>query len=321
MRNFMKLGAGLSLRQAARNLAAWLGLLLLGYAVFNILGLRTILQPIVPSIQPHVISAVFDVVMIDPGHGGSDDGASGHSLKEKNITLDLGQRLAAALQKEQISCVLTRDEDKFVSLPDRVNLANSIPNSIFISLHCNYSDNSTAKGIEVYRCISKSNADGVQVVSALGESFPIADLESELAQALDDTTTAELREENRGVKQANFFVVRNVEVPAVLVECGFLSNAEDAHRLGDPAYRQRLADALARGLISYRSEVITPGVKSAQNDLDERRLRDETSILFPPCASIPEPGPTGSFRRTHPFRSAAAKGQRLLLWPSNRNTG
>jgi N-acetylmuramoyl-L-alanine amidase len=317
----MKLGVGLPLREAARNLAAWLGLFLLGYALISLLGLRTILQPIVPSLRPHVISAVFDVVIVDPGHGGSDDGASGHGLKEKNITLDLGQRLAAALQKEQISCVLTRDEDKFVSLPDRVNLANSIPNAIFISLHCNYSDNSTAKGIEVYRCVSKSNADAVQVVSALGESFSVGDLESELAQSLDDTTTAELREENRGVKQANFFVVRNVEAPAVLVECGFLTNAEDAHRLGDPGYRQRLADALARGLISYRSEVITPGVKSALNNLVERRLRDETSILFPPSASITEPGPAGSFRRTYPFRSAAAKRQRLLLWRGNGSTG
>jgi N-acetylmuramoyl-L-alanine amidase len=317
----MKLGAGLSLREAARNLAAWLGLLLLGYALLSLLGPRTILQPIVPSLRPHVISAVFDVVIVDPGHGGSDDGASGHALKEKNVTLDLGQRLAAAMQKEQISCILTRDEDKFVSLPDRVNLANSIPNAIFISLHCNYSDNSTAKGIEVYRCVSKSNADGVQVVSAVGESLPVGDLESELAQALDDTTTAELREENRGVKQANFFVVRNVDSPAVLVECGFLTNAEDAHRLGDPAYRQRLADALARGLISYRSQVITPGVKSALNNCVERRLRDETSILFPPSASIVEPGPTGSFGRTYPVRSAAAKRQRFILWPGNGSTG
>ena len=317
----MKLGAGLSWREAAQNVAAWLGLLLLGYALFSLLGLRTILQPIVPSLRPHVISAVFDVVIIDPGHGGSDDGASSHGLKEKNVTLDLGQRLAAALQKEQISCILTRDEDKFVSLPDRVNLANSIPNAIYISLHCNYSDNSTARGIEVYRCVSKSNADTVQVVSAVGESLAVGDLESELAQALDDTTTAELREENRGVKQANFFVVRNVEAPAVLVECGFLTNAEDAHRLGDPAYRQRLADALARGLISYRSEVITPGVKSALNNSVERRLRDETSILFPPSASIVEPGPTGSFGRTDPFCSAAAKRQRFLLRPGNGSTG
>jgi N-acetylmuramoyl-L-alanine amidase len=218
-------------------------------------------------IENPVLAGWFDTVVIDPGHGGSDEGASAHGLKEKDLTLDLGQKLAVELQKQGLKTLLTRSEDLYVALTDRVTFANAIPHAIFLSLHCNFSSDTNAKGLEVYRCVAKSAGSQslVTVANADEPDQPLEQVEEELARSLDDAFVQLLHADNRGQKRENFFVVRNVFYPAVLIECGFLTNAEEARRLGSASYRQQLAQSLATGIVSYRTLVGGNGTKTVSN--------------------------------------------------------
>ena len=135
-------------------LLPWLGLVLL-LVCLAVLFLNQQTGPSVQSPRPYqrkVIPGSFDTVVIDPGHGGPDSGASSHNLTEKVVTLDLGVRLAQELQKLGFKTLLTRDEDTYVSLADRVAFAKTVPDAIFVSLHCNFTSDPAAKGIEIYRC-------------------------------------------------------------------------------------------------------------------------------------------------------------------------
>ena len=243
------------LRDVTR-LLPWLGLVLL-LACLADLFLNQQTGPSVQSPRPYqrkVIPGSFDTVVIDPGHGGQDSGASSHNLTEKVVTLDLGVRLAQELQKLGFKTLLTRDEDTYVSLADRVAFAKTVPDAIFVSLHCNFTSDPTARGIEIYRCSQKS-ATGMMFVKFGGSEEPLDRTEERLAQCLGDSVVQTIHAEMRGAKTANFFVVRNLDYPAVLVESGFLTNGEDARRLATPAYRQQLAESLAGGIEMYHSIV------------------------------------------------------------------
>jgi N-acetylmuramoyl-L-alanine amidase len=211
--------------------------------------------------QREVIPGSFDTVVIDPGHGGQDSGASSHNLAEKVVTLDLGLRLAHELQKLGFKTLLTRDVDTYVSLADRVIFANAVRNSIFISLHCNFTSDSSARGIEIYRCSQKSET-GKIFVRFGGLEEPLCRAEERLAQCIGESVVQTIHAELRGAKIENFFVVRNLNYPAVLVESGFLTNADEARRLASAAYRQQLAESLAAGIEAYRSVVCDNGGKS-----------------------------------------------------------
>jgi N-acetylmuramoyl-L-alanine amidase len=168
--------------------------------------------------------------------------------------------------------ILTRENDDFVSLPERVAIANAVPGAIFISLHCNFSDNTNARGVEVYRCDAKSDGTIIRVTMSTGNAEAIGDVESRLALALGDSVMERLHCESRGLKIANFYVVRNVSFPAVLVECGFLTNVDDAKQLADENYREKLAQALAAGIAAYHSLMGPNGVKSVHINPDSRSI-------------------------------------------------
>jgi N-acetylmuramoyl-L-alanine amidase len=246
-----------------RELLPWLGL---GLFIACLLDL-ILNQPVGPFIrlpqleQREVISGSFDTVVIDPGHGGQDSGASSHNLTEKAVTLDLGVRLAQELQKFGFKTLLTRDADTYVSLADRVIFANTVRNAIFVSLHCNFTSDPVARGIEIYRCSQKSGAGNVFVKFGDLEE-PLSRTEERLAQCIGDSVVQTIRAELRAAKTANFFVVRNLNYPAVLVESGFLTNADEARRLASATYRQQLADSLAGGIEAYQSTVWNDGDKS-----------------------------------------------------------
>jgi len=258
--------------RVARHVLAWVGLIVLFRLFILILQNSPPVSSEGPHIEPRVLPGAFDTVIVDPGHGGSDDGASGHNLKEKIITLDLAHRIVPKLNALGFTAILTREADEFVSLPERVAIANAVPSAIFISLHCNFSDNPAAHGIEIYRCDAKSEGTNIRVTVSAGNAEAISGVESRLAQALGDSVMERLRCESRGLKIANFYVVRNVDFPAVLVECGFLSNAEDAKLLADESYRDRLAQALTAGIAAYRSLMSPSGVKSVSNNPDSRSI-------------------------------------------------
>jgi N-acetylmuramoyl-L-alanine amidase len=193
-----------------------------------------------------------------------DDGASGHGLREKDVTLDLGQKLACELQKQGIKTILTRNSDIYMTLSDRVTFANAVPHAVFLSLHCNFSSDPNAKGIEVYRCLSKSISGQtlVAVANADAPDEPLEQIEDEYARNLDDSVVQMLHADNRGQKRENFFVVRNVFYPAILLECGFLTNAEDAKRLSSTVYRQQFAQSLATGFVNHRKLMGGSGTKT-----------------------------------------------------------
>jgi N-acetylmuramoyl-L-alanine amidase len=272
MRDGRLTALGKNLLRVARHLLAWLGLIVLFRLFILILQNSPPVPPESPRVEPRILPGIFDTVIVDPGHGGSDEGASGHGLKEKLVTLDLARRMVPKLNALGFTAVLTREADESVSLPERVAIANAVPGAIFVSLHCNFSGNASAHGIEIYRCDAKSDGANVRLTMSAGKVEAISEVESQLGQALADSVMERLHGEDRGLKTANFYVVRNIGFPAVLVECGFLTNADDARQLADEGYREKLAGALASGIAAYRSLIGSNGVKSVSINPDRRSI-------------------------------------------------
>ncbi|MDR7420115.1 MAG: N-acetylmuramoyl-L-alanine amidase family protein [Armatimonadota bacterium] len=168
------------------------------------------------------------VVAIDAGHGGRDTGAIGPTgLLEKEVNLDIAQRVRELLVKAGIRVVMTRETDVFVELPDRPRVARQQGASVFVSIHANASTRSSVNGSETYYLTPQSQV---------------------LAQMVQEELARVPNLMNRGVKTANFLVLRENDVPAVLVEVGYISNVEEEARLRQSTVRQRLAEAVTRGI-------------------------------------------------------------------------
>ncbi len=167
-------------------------------------------------------------VVIDAGHGGYDRGGiPGQRVSEKDMTLDVAQRLKKVLAANGYRVVMTRDSDVFVPLGTRVAITNSYPNAIFVSVHFNSAKRSGAGGIETY-FYSR-------------ESLP-------LASAIHYYVAGGAPSSNRNVRRRGYFVLRKTNVPAVLVECGFLTNPTEAALAQTASYRQKLAEEIAAGI-------------------------------------------------------------------------
>jgi N-acetylmuramoyl-L-alanine amidase len=225
-------------------------------------------------------------IVIDPGHGGKDPGALGRRLKEKDVNVDVAERLRKRLkQASRAQVILTRDRDEYVTLGDRARRANAEQADLFISVHCNSApDNAGAQGFETY-FLSPARTDWERAVmsrenAALDFAVPDTDKaraeavasilrdlaqneflkESEqLATNLQAAASTWLRGKDRGVKQADFAVLRNAYMPAVLVECGFLTNPAEEKLLGASDYRERIATALATGIMQFVAHVENQG--------------------------------------------------------------
>jgi N-acetylmuramoyl-L-alanine amidase len=182
------------------------------------------------ALPAHAISTV----VVDAGHGGHDrGGAPGQRVPEKPYTLDVALRLADILRQNGYHVVLTRDGDYFVGLRERCEIANAQSNAVFVSVHFNGAPRVAANGVETYYYSSQS---------------------AELAASVHRRLLAATGLLDRHIRRRGFFVIRNTRIPSILVEPGFLSNPESAARVaGSGAYRQRLADAIARGIMDrYR---------------------------------------------------------------------
>jgi len=169
----------------------------------------------------------FRTVVVDAGHGGIDKGARGvDGSLEKKYALDTAKRVERGLRRAGYRVVMTRRGDYFVTLPKRAAISNRQRGAVFVSIHYNWARNSGANGTETFYHSSRS--------------YPLAaNIQRELSR----------HSNNRGVKRARFHVLRNNARPAVLVEGGFLSNASEARKVRSPFYRQRLADAIVRGIV------------------------------------------------------------------------
>ncbi len=170
-------------------------------------------------------------VIIDPGHGGADAGAVGSSgLREADVTLSIGRLTAQALERAGVHAVLTRAADTTVALEERPDLAQRSGGVAFVSIHMNASRDPGAAGTETYYRTPES-----QALAAL--------VQAEVVQALG--------EPDRGVRTANFYVIVNTPMPAVLVEVAFISNPKEEQLLRDPAVQQRVAGAIARAVAKF----------------------------------------------------------------------
>jgi N-acetylmuramoyl-L-alanine amidase len=174
------------------------------------------------------------VVVIDPGHGGHDRGGMpGQRLAEKGFTLDTAKRLARVLRNSTgIKVVLTRNDDTFVSLPERVNIANQYAgrDAVFVSIHFNAGRREGAYGIETYY----NNQRGYR-----------------LAALVHPRVIRAMASINRGIRHRGYWVLRKNRLPAILVECGFLTNPAEAARISDSNSRERLAGAIADAIVRY----------------------------------------------------------------------
>ena len=174
----------------------------------------------------------FDTVVIDPGHGGYNMGQGSGTVYEKWLTLDVSFRLERYLKSNGVRTILTRRNDAFVGLEDRVQTAvRAGKDAIFVSVHFNGSSNSGANGLETY------------YYSRPGY---------ELAAYIHRRIVPALKGQNRGLKFGSYHVIRRAPVAAALVEGGFVTNPAERARMCTGPYRQALAEAIGRGILDYK---------------------------------------------------------------------
>lgn len=173
----------------------------------------------------------FSTVVIDPGHGGRDNGGSYGRVYEKHLALDTALRVDYMLRRKGYSTRLTRKSDVFISLSKRAEIANRYSNSIFVSIHYNYTYNKSIKGLETFYYTSRSRP---------------------LASYIQSGMLRKYGAHNRGVKYARYAVLRKGKNPSVLVECGFVSNYYERKRCMKGWYRQKMAEGIVDGIVKYQ---------------------------------------------------------------------
>lgn len=174
----------------------------------------------------------FSSVVIDAGHGGKDGGSVWNGLIEKKLCLDVAKRVETGLKSRGIKTVMIRRTDTFVELEQRARLANRVPSSVFISIHFNGSRTTLISGGEAYYRSLRGKV---------------------IAAAISRAIKSRVTGGSRGIFYGSYKVLRETQMPAVLVECGYISNRREAARCADPAHRQKVADAIVSGLLAVRS--------------------------------------------------------------------
>lgn len=232
------------------------------------------------------------IIVVDPGHGGAQEGAAGPGFLEKELALELSKKLRKQLQERLGATVLlTRERDASVSLADRVAQANRARPDLFISVHANsmptrrqrermegvetFFLSAHASGEDAKRTAARENAElpgASRGPSGDVLSFILADLQraeahgdsSRLAYQVHEKLVAATSAKDMGVHQAPFYVLMGVEAPAILVEVGFISHPEEGRRLGDARYQDRLASAISEGVQAFLSQVQSREARAAQ---------------------------------------------------------
>jgi N-acetylmuramoyl-L-alanine amidase len=246
-------------------------------------GFTVVAVLVVGALAPALARAVessgpdrFDTVVIDAGHGGDDAGARGASgLLEKELVLDIAHRLAKRFDGNGLQVILTRSDDTFVPLEERTSIANDARADLFISIHANATHDTTVRGIETFfLSLAASDDHAGQVAQRENQAFRVEDAPAKrsddaLVAIIGDLITNEHMEESnefarlaqlelagdpqlaRGVKQAPFVVLESVQMPAALVEIGFLTNRLDEQLLRRSEERDRIVAALVRAALEF----------------------------------------------------------------------
>jgi N-acetylmuramoyl-L-alanine amidase len=225
-------------------------------------------------LRPRALGLGVRRVVLDPGHGGTYLGTvSTSGLREQDLTLDLAERARRLLVEQGFEVVLTRSGDDTLSLKQRATTANQMRGDIFVSIHLNAFEPASARGIETFYLgpTEDPQHEAVAATENQHSGYSLADMRTlldgiyvdarrdeskRLAQSVQDAIVGRLKAtdpatRDRGVKTAPFVVLVATDMPAILAEVSCLSNAKEAERLGTPAYRQTIAEALVLGIQSF----------------------------------------------------------------------
>ncbi|MGB8368739.1 MAG: N-acetylmuramoyl-L-alanine amidase family protein [Limisphaerales bacterium] len=244
-----------------------------GQLCISSLDLNTCIEPILFP-QTNQVHATIQTICLDPGHGRKDTGGVFGRYVEKQFTLPLAEELAGQLEAVGFKVILTRTNDTFVELEDRPALANRLKADLFISLHFNIGPPGKAKGVEVY-CLTPPKASSTNIgrwghISEWGDWRNINEwghgtglLSGNrcdnrnvfLAYQLQKSLVNNLPTNDHGLRRARFAVLRTAEMPAVLIEGGFLSDPVEQKRIADPKYRDQMAAAIVQGVLAYQHAV------------------------------------------------------------------
>lgn len=223
-------------------------------------------------------------IVLDPGHGGDDPGAVGpNGTKEKYINLAIAQDISYLLEEDGYEVILTRKDDTFIPLVDRTNMANTQGADLFISIHCNASLKKDSNGFEIYFLSELASDPEALATAALENSVVQLEKEkkkldpkreklqmllwsmvvnefinesSKLCSFITKEVTHNLKIENRGIKQAGFYVLRGAQMPAILVEAAFISNPAEEAKLRSRRFQKKIADAVYSGIKKYTRRYI-----------------------------------------------------------------
>ncbi len=227
--------------------------------LISVMDVSKIIEPI---LRPSRIqkSEKIETVVLDPGHGGADQGASSSWGSEKNFTLDVALAARRELIRAGYRVEMTRATDTAVSLEERVNIANRFSHAVFVSIHFNSS--AGGAGVETFALAPEgvtSNMSSEHHVSAADVARHAGNAQDEhniaLTASIHAMVLSRLAAFDRGVKHARFHVLRDVKIPAVLVEGGFISDPAEGQRISTSYYRQRLGVAIAQGIQNYNAAV------------------------------------------------------------------
>ena len=207
-----------------------------------------------PDPPAAVATTTLPTVVIDPGHGGRDEGAHSGWLVEKHLTLDVSLRLEKMLQEFGFPTLLTRRDDSYLRLSERTAIGNQVANAIFISIHFNHARASESTGIETFFASEKLDEEAKWAWTGFFNPPQLTGrdngemLAGYIQTALVQNTVAE----NRGIRGRPLYVARHTRDPAVLVECGFINNPMEARMIGNEGYRDLLARSIALGVARYQ---------------------------------------------------------------------
>ncbi len=200
--------------------------------------------------KSHEVSVFTNTIIIDPGHGGEDGGAVGkNGTKEKDLNLEVSLKLKEIMVNNGFNVQLTRENDTMLCEPEiiknkkradlnnRVKISRKFDNGIFLSIHMNHYENSDQKGAQVFYSVNNKNSKTLAEI-----------IEKELKTSVDTTN-------KRVSKPAdnNIFIMKHINIPACLIECGFISNRNEEQMLADPEYQEKLANAIATGVKKFIS--------------------------------------------------------------------
>jgi N-acetylmuramoyl-L-alanine amidase len=247
-------------------------------SAMHLVAKKRLVAPDASGTPERMTSSAFPLavrrVVLDAGHGGSDPGATAAQVMEKEITLDIGQRLRALLERDGFDVVVTREGDRTVALRDRAMLANASRSDIFLSIHVNALEKHTeSRGIETYY-LGATNDPSLTALAARENrvsGYSVSDMRKLLEDVYADARRDESHElaasvqqqlfttlraddaglENWGVKRAPFIVLVATDMPAILAEVGCISNEKESAMLRRPEYRQKIAAALFEGIRAY----------------------------------------------------------------------